>query len=83
MPTFGNRRESPSDSNHGQVDAVSRDRQRQQQVSVQLPYITKIETIGYDHNSDDIHLTTAGQLAFGPGDRCGSSRALIRRARSS
>jgi hypothetical protein len=66
MPTFGNRRESPSDSNHGQVDAVSRDRQRQQQLSVQLPYITKIETIGYDHNSDDIHLTTAGQLALDP-----------------
>ena len=52
-----NRRE-PSDSNHGQVDAVSRDRQRQQQVSVPLPYIAKIETISYDHNSNDIHLTT-------------------------
>jgi hypothetical protein len=43
-----------------------RDVVRQQQLSVQLPYLTKIETIGYDYNSDDIHLTTAGQLAFGP-----------------
>ena len=39
-----------------------RDVVRQQQLSVQLPYLTKIETIGYDYNSDDIHLTTAGQL---------------------
>jgi hypothetical protein len=39
---------------------------RQQQLSVQMPYLTKIETIGYDYNSDDIHLTTAGQLALGP-----------------
>ncbi|MGB9349510.1 MAG: sialate O-acetylesterase, partial [Pseudolabrys sp.] len=43
-----------------------RDVVRQQQLSVQLPYLTKIETIGYDYNSDDIHLTTAGQLALGP-----------------
>ena len=43
-----------------------RDVVRQQQLSMQLPYITKIETIGYDYNSDDIHLTTAGQLALGP-----------------
>jgi hypothetical protein len=39
---------------------------RQQQLSVQLPYLTGIETIGYDYKSDDIHLTTAGQLALGP-----------------
>jgi ABC-type lipoprotein release transport system permease subunit len=43
-----------------------RDVVRQQQLSVQLPYLTRIETIGYDYNSDDIHLTTAGQLALGP-----------------
>jgi hypothetical protein len=43
-----------------------RDVVRQQQLSVQLPYLTKIETIGYDYKSDDIHLTTAGQLALGP-----------------
>jgi Carbohydrate esterase, sialic acid-specific acetylesterase len=43
-----------------------RDVVRQQQLSVQMPYLTKIETIGYDYNSDDIHLTTAGQLALGP-----------------
>jgi hypothetical protein len=43
-----------------------RDVVRQQQLSVQLPYVTKIETIGYDYSSDDIHLTTAGQLALGP-----------------
>jgi carbohydrate esterase-like sialic acid-specific acetylesterase len=43
-----------------------RDVVRQQQLSVQLPYLTRIETIGYDYKSDDIHLTTAGQLALGP-----------------
>ena len=43
-----------------------RDVVRQQQSSVQMPYLTKIETIGYDYKSDDIHLTTAGQLALGP-----------------
>lgn len=43
-----------------------RDVVRQQQLSVQMPYLTKIETIRYDYYSDDIHLTTAGQLALGP-----------------
>jgi hypothetical protein len=43
-----------------------RDVVRQQQLSVQMPYLTKIETIGYDHYSDGIHLTTLGQLALGP-----------------
>jgi hypothetical protein len=43
-----------------------RDVIRQQQLSVKLPYLTRIETIGYDYKSDDIHLTTAGQLALGP-----------------
>src|SRR5262245_29347061 len=43
-----------------------RDVVRQQQLSVQLPYLTKIGIIGYDYSSDDIHLTTAGQLALGP-----------------
>jgi hypothetical protein len=43
-----------------------RDMVRQQQLSVQLPYLTKIEAFGYDYSSDDIHLTTAGQIALGP-----------------
>jgi len=43
-----------------------RDVVRQQQFSVNMPYLTKIETIGYDYSSEDIHLTTAGQLALGP-----------------
>jgi Carbohydrate esterase, sialic acid-specific acetylesterase len=43
-----------------------RDVVREQQLSVQLPYLTKIETIGYDYYSDDVHMTTAGQLALGP-----------------
>jgi hypothetical protein len=43
-----------------------RDVVRQQQLSVNMPYLTKIETIGYDYSSEDIHLTTAGQLALGP-----------------
>jgi hypothetical protein len=42
-----------------------RDVVRQQQLSVQIPYLTKLETIGYDYYTDDIHLTTAGQLAIG------------------
>lgn len=47
-------------------DYPYRDIVRQQQLSVDLPYLTKIETIGYDYYGDDIHLTTAGQLALGP-----------------
>jgi hypothetical protein len=43
-----------------------RDVVRQQQLSVEMPYLTKIETIGYDYYRDDIHMTTAGQLALGP-----------------
>jgi len=43
-----------------------RDIVREQQLSVQIPYLTKIETIGYDYYRDDIHLTTRGQLALGP-----------------
>ena len=43
-----------------------RDIVREQQLSVEMPYLTRIETIGYDYYSDDIHLTTAGQLALGP-----------------
>lgn len=43
-----------------------RDIVREQQLSVQIPYLTKIETIGYDYYEDDIHLTTRGQLALGP-----------------
>ena len=39
---------------------------RQQQLSVQMPYLTKIETIGYDHYRDNVHLTTLGQLELGP-----------------
>ncbi len=42
-----------------------RDVVRQQQLSVEMPYLTKIETIGYDYYSDDIHMTTAGQLGIG------------------
>jgi hypothetical protein len=30
-----------------------------------MPYLTKLETIGYNYYADDIHLTTAGQLAIG------------------
>ena len=43
-----------------------RDVVRQQQLSVQMPYLIKIETIGYDYYEDDIHMTTKGQLALGP-----------------
>ena len=43
-----------------------RDIVRGQQLSVQILYLTKIETIGYDYYEDDIHLTTRGQLALGP-----------------
>jgi hypothetical protein len=43
-----------------------RDIVREQQLSVQIPYLTKIETIGYDYYEDDIHLTTRGQLSLGP-----------------
>ena len=43
-----------------------RDVVRQQQLSVQVPYLTKIETIGYDYYRDGIHLTTLGQLEVGP-----------------
>jgi Carbohydrate esterase, sialic acid-specific acetylesterase len=43
-----------------------RDVVREQQLSVQVRHLTKIETTGYDYFSDDIHLTTAGQLALGP-----------------
>lgn len=43
-----------------------RDVVREQQLAVDLPYLTKIETIGYEYDSDDIHVTTAGQLALGP-----------------
>jgi carbohydrate esterase-like sialic acid-specific acetylesterase len=43
-----------------------RDIVREQQLSVEMPYLTKIETIGYSYYDDDIHLTTAGQLALGP-----------------
>jgi hypothetical protein len=39
--------------------------QIQQQLSVQMPYLTKLETIGYNYYADDVHLTTAGQLAIG------------------
>jgi carbohydrate esterase-like sialic acid-specific acetylesterase len=42
-----------------------RDIVRQQQLTVQMPYLTKLETVGYDYDSDNIHLTTAGQLAIG------------------
>jgi len=30
-----------------------------------MPYLTKLETIGYNYYADDIHLTTADQLAIG------------------
>ena len=43
-----------------------RDVVRQQQLSLQMPSLTKIETIGYDYDNGDTHLTTAGQLALGP-----------------
>lgn len=43
-----------------------RDIVRAQQLTVELPNLTKIETIGYDYYPDDIHMTTAGQLALGP-----------------
>jgi hypothetical protein len=43
-----------------------RDIVREQQLAVEMPYLTKIETIGYEYDSDDIHMTTAGQLALGP-----------------
>ena len=43
-----------------------RDIVREQQLSVQSRYLTKIETTGYDYSRDDIHLTTAGQLSLGP-----------------
>ena len=43
-----------------------RDIVREQQLSVEMPHLTRIETIGYEYHSDDIHLTTAGQLAIGP-----------------
>jgi hypothetical protein len=43
-----------------------RDIVREQQLSVKMRYLTKIETIGYSYYRDDIHLTTAGQLALGP-----------------
>jgi hypothetical protein len=42
-----------------------RDVVRQQQLTVQMPYLTKLETVGYDYDSDNIHLTTTGQLAIG------------------
>ena len=47
-------------------DFPYRDIVREQQLSVELPYLTKIETIGYDYYADDIHMTTPGQLALGP-----------------
>lgn len=43
-----------------------RDLVRDQQLSVQMPNLTKVETDGYSYNSDDIHMSTAGQLALGP-----------------
>jgi hypothetical protein len=43
-----------------------RDVVREQQLSVQMPYLTKIETTGYEYSRRDIHLTTAGQLELGP-----------------
>jgi Carbohydrate esterase, sialic acid-specific acetylesterase len=43
-----------------------RDIVREQQLSVQMRNLTKIETSGYEYYRDDIHLTTAGQLALGP-----------------
>ena len=43
-----------------------RDIVREQQLSVKMRNLTKIETSGYEYYGDDIHLTTAGQLALGP-----------------
>ena len=43
-----------------------RDIVRAQQLAVDLPNLTKIETVGYEYDSDEIHMTTAGQLALGP-----------------
>jgi hypothetical protein len=43
-----------------------RDIVRAQQLAVDLPNLTKIETSGYDYDRDDIHMTTAGQLKLGP-----------------
>jgi hypothetical protein len=43
-----------------------RDIVRAQQLAVDLPNLTKIETIDYEYDSDDIHMTTAGQLKLGP-----------------
>jgi hypothetical protein len=43
-----------------------RDIVREQQLSVKMRNLTKIETTGYEYYRNDIHLTTAGQLALGP-----------------
>jgi hypothetical protein len=39
---------------------------RQQQLSVQMPYLTKVDTSRYEYYNDDVHMTTLGQLALGP-----------------
>jgi Carbohydrate esterase, sialic acid-specific acetylesterase len=38
---------------------------RDQQRSVDIPGVIKIETDGYERNEDGIHFSTRGQLAFG------------------